>query len=191
MKLNFTLFLTFLSLIFSNPAQAQSACNGLTYCQAIGNSDAEWIESFEMGSINNTSGNNGGYGDFTDSSTDITIGQFANLTCTPGYSGGSFQEVFTVWIDFNSDGDFEDAGEEVFLSGLTQEAVTGSFLVPADAIVGSTTMRVRMDFQGANPPCENSGNEDGEIEDYCVNILAGSGCNQSLLSISRSGFRKL
>ncbi|MFT4667119.1 MAG: hypothetical protein ACI9XB_004087 [Gammaproteobacteria bacterium] len=184
MKLNFTLFLTFLSLVFSNQAQAQSACNGLTYCPAIGDSGLEWIESFEMGSINNVSGNSTGYGDFTNLSTDITIGQFVNLTCTPGYPGGSFNEVFQVWIDFNSDGDFDDTGEQIFESGQTQVAVSGSFLVPAGAVVGSTAMRVRMDYIAINTPCENGGFEDGEVEDYCVNILAGSGCNQSLLSIS-------
>lgn len=184
MKLKFTLLLTLLSLLFNNQAQAQSACNGLTYCAPLGDSGLEWIESFEMGSINNTSGNSNGYGDFTDQSTDITKGLFESFTCTPGYPGSSFTEVFTVWIDFNSDGDFNDAGEQIFQSEQTQVAVSGSFLVPADAVVGNTTMRVRMDYLSANDPCENSGNQDGEVEDYCVNILAGNGCYLSLLNIS-------
>lgn len=102
------------------------ACNGFTYCASNGNNaNLEWCESFELGTINNVSGTNDGYADFTNLSTDLTIGDFYTVTCTPGYSGTTYTEFFRVWIDYNADGDFDDIGELVLIPEETM------FLYPA------------------------------------------------------------
>lgn len=181
MKLNFTFLFICLSFLFHN--QAYAACNGLTYCASSGGTVDEWIENFEMGSISNLSGDNGGYMDFTPTfTTDITLGQIVTFTCTPGYDGTMFNEVFRIWIDFNADGDFDDAGELIFESDPVNTAVSGSFSVPINATTGVTGMRVTMRFNSPEEPCTETFTF-GEVEDYCVNILEGNGCYQTPLTI--------
>lgn len=80
--------------------------------------------------------------------------------------------LLDAWIDFNGDGDWADAGEQVF-DGLP--LVTGvnplSFAVPAGATVGSTYARFR--YATTDVPSYSGGWFDGEVEDYQVEILEG------------------
>jgi GEVED domain/Secretion system C-terminal sorting domain/Fibronectin type III domain len=173
MNLKFTLLLTLLGFVIQQtPLLAQ--CNAFTYCTSSGGTPDEWIGSFELGSINNVSGNNSGYANFTNLSTVITLGQTYNLTCTPEYDDFTYTEVFQVFIDYNSDGDFDDADELIFDSGGVTAAVTGSFTVPVTAIPVTTALRVVMRFAAANGPCGTF--TFGEVEDYCVTIDGGNGC---------------
>ena len=64
------------------------------------------------------------------------------MTLTPGFVGNSYTERWSIWIDFNKDGDFEDTGEEVFAASGSS-AVSGSVGVPATAS-GTTRMLVSM-----------------------------------------------
>jgi hypothetical protein len=83
---------------------------------------------------------------------------------------------YSIWIDYNQDGDFDDAGE--FVGGNTTNGATasstGSFVVPTTALAGNTRMRVA--YTDINigavilAPC-NTG-QVGEYEDYTVNIVA-------------------
>jgi len=77
---------------------------------------------------------------------------------------------YKAWIDFNLDGDFDDAGEEV-LTKLNQSgtSVSQSVIVPANAVVGSTIMRIGVSASASFLyPCAT---QLGEFEDYKVNIL--------------------
>ncbi len=157
------------------------ACRDFSYCPSTSdNSSSEWIENVNIGFINNTSGNNGGYGDFTASGmTTELLTYTANLiTLTPGYAAGTFPEWFTVYIDFNQDGDFNDNNEKAFDAGaITTAAITGSIVVPGDAVLGSTRMRVVMRWNAAPAgPCAAHFNY-GEVEDYCVSINPGTAPN--------------
>lgn len=83
-----------------------------------------------------------------------------------------------VWIDYNQDFDFDDLGEEVFVSVIgSVEAYTGNITIPVGAALGSTRMRVRMydTHDGSvyinvfnDTPCGAASY--GEIEDYTLNI---------------------
>jgi hypothetical protein len=54
-----------------------------------------------------------------------------------------------VWIDYNKDGDFNDAGELVWSKAPSQTTpVSGSFTVANTAITGATRMRVSMKYNG-------------------------------------------
>jgi hypothetical protein len=81
-----------------------------------------------------------------------------------------------IWIDFNQDGDFGDAGEQVFVESSTSSSprtIDGNFTVPAGAVLGHTGMRIIVaeSYWGANlTPCMSY--EYGETEDYKVNIVA-------------------
>ncbi|MFC2141191.1 PKD domain-containing protein, partial [Acidobacteriota bacterium] len=137
------------------------------YCASQGNTfSMEWIAGVEVGTMNNTSGA-AGYTDFTSVVCDLEGGTTVNVVLTPGFNGGPWTEYWKIWIDYNDDHDFEDAGEEVF-SGASTSVVTGSFTV-ASGIDKVTRMRVSMKYAGYPTPCETF--TYGEVEDYTANVF--------------------
>ncbi|MCK4764542.1 MAG: PKD domain-containing protein [Candidatus Aminicenantes bacterium] len=138
----------------------------LDYCASQGNDYSyEWIADVDVEDIANASGA-AGYTDFTSITGNLTAGANAGVSLTPGFSGSTYTEHWKIYIDYNIDGDFEDAGEEVFYQSGTS-TVSGSFTVPAGAS-GLTRMRVSMKYNAAQTPCETF--TYGEVEDYMVNI---------------------
>jgi hypothetical protein len=129
----------------------------------------EWIARIQVDAMDNASGA-AGYTDFTSITCDLTEGSTVNVILTPGFSGSAYTEYWRIWIDYNDDHDFEDAGEEVF-SGSGSTAVTGSFTV-ASGITVNTRMRVSMKYAGYPTPCETF--TYGEVEDYTANIIPPS-----------------
>ncbi len=144
------------------------------YCASSGaDASFEWIESVVVNNISNTSGNDDGYGDYTNMSTDLEQGFTYTIDLEPGFDGFPYDEYFQVWIDYNQDGDFDDADELVFDAGaVTQEAISGNFQIPTGIMEGPTRMRVSMSYNGPAEACAD-GFDYGEVEDYCVNILGG------------------
>ncbi len=146
------------------------AVSTVTYCASRGNNTAdEYINRVQLGTINNLSGNNGGYGNFTALSTNLVRGTSNAITITPAWTATVFSEAYRVWIDYNRDGDFLDVGEQVFnRNKTTATPISGSFTVPTTALLGSTRMRVSMKYNASPTSCETF--TDGEVEDYTVNI---------------------
>ncbi|MGM0581417.1 MAG: GEVED domain-containing protein [Bacteroidota bacterium] len=147
----------------------------LEYCDSNGNNVSdEYIGRVQLGSIDNSSGAaSSGYADFTSQSTDLGKGDESTITVTPEWTGTVYNEGYSVWIDYNQDGDFDDAGEQVWTQSATSNTpVSGSFTVPSGALDGNTTMRVSMKYNGVPSPCESFSY--GEVEDYTVNITTGS-----------------
>lgn len=144
------------------------------YCASKGSSVAdEWIANVSVGDLNQSTGANGGYADFTATSVNLEAGSTTNISLSPGFSGTAYNEYWRIWIDLNKDGDFSDAGELVFDAGaLSSSTVSGVFSIPAGTSEGSTIMRVSMKYNGASTPCETFSY--GEVEDYTVNITTGS-----------------
>jgi hypothetical protein len=147
------------------------ACLNPNYCPSEGDQVVdEWIDGVVLGNIQNNSGSNNGYADFTSLSTRLFKDSTYSMTLTPGYSSSSYDEYFAVWIDYNQDSDFEDNGEEVYLSSSsTLTAINFNFSVDPNAKLGSTRMRVSMKYNSAPDACEAS-IPYGEVEDYCVEI---------------------
>lgn len=146
------------------------------YCASQGNNSSyEWIQRFQFGGIDNTSGNDGGYGDYTNISTSLTPGGSASVTLVPGFSGSSYSEYWRIWIDYNRDGDFNDSGELVG-SGNGTGTLSGTLGISSSASAGATRLRVAMKYNSYSTPCESF--TYGEVEDYIVNIgtsLPGAG----------------
>ncbi len=142
-----------------------------TYCSSSGNNSSdEWINAFSLQDINNTSGNNNGYGDFTNLSTDLGRGSSYNFTIDPAWRDNIYSEGYAIWIDFNKDGDFDDPGEQVFSQSPTQnDPITGTITIPSDAPLGQTRLRVVLKYNAVPDPCGSY--EYGETEDYTVNII--------------------
>ena len=146
----------------------------VTYCASKGNNVSdEWIQRVQFGSIDNNSGANGGYGDFTAQSTSVNKGSSYTITITPRWAGTVYREAYNVWIDYNQDGDFNDSGEQVYSrSRTTSSSISGSFAIPASALSGATRMRVSMKYNANATSCETF--TYGEVEDYTVVIGGGS-----------------
>jgi uncharacterized repeat protein (TIGR02543 family) len=154
----------------------------LEYCASQGNNYSyEYISNVTVGTFSHDSGGSN-YSDFTDQTVNLTAGDTVNVSLTPEFSGGSYTEYWKIRIDYNVDGDFEDAGEEVY-SGSGSSVVTGSFTVPVDAPPGDTRMRVSMRYNSYPPICGSF--DYGEVEDYTANISGG--CTQYTLTANTVG----
>ena len=152
------------------------ACTDLTYCESNGSNDQEYIGNVIIGSLDNTSADDpNGYGDYTDMSVDLQRDETYDVSFTPEYPGNNWREHFRVWIDMNHDGVFS-ASELLYDDDQgTTETVTGTITIPLTANLGSARMRVSMaygsNFGGDYPQTSCDEGQDGEVEDYCVNIL--------------------
>lgn len=147
----------------------------LNYCASNGNNTSdEYISRVQFNTIDNsTSASSGGYGDFTTQSTTVTKGTAYNITITPTWTGTVYNEGYSVWIDYNQDGDFTDAGEQVFTQSATQSSpISGSVTISSSATNGNTRMRVSMKYNGIPTSCESFSY--GEVEDYTLNITTGT-----------------
>jgi hypothetical protein len=148
------------------------------------NSDCHYIEQCVFGSISNTSGDNGGYADYTTLCTGAGATDALSLQLVPGFGTCAAEQVYwTIWIDLNMDGDYYDANEFVaYGSGI--HTMNGVITMPATLSTGESTMRIIMKQGGyANDPCEEYPN--GETEDYCIQLFGNSNDNAHVLQ-SRS-----
>ncbi len=158
--------------------KTSNGCSGSTstpqYCAANGtNNQYEWISNVKVGTINNTKGSNAGYGNFTNLTTTLTKGSAYTITMAPGFSGSAYSEYFRVYIDYNGDLDFTDAGELVYTSPAVTAATSVIVTIPTTSITGSTRMRVMMKDAAITGPCEVF--TYGEVEDYTLNLQPSSG----------------
>src|SRR5690606_6835995 len=154
----------------SNTVNVTTLPVAVNYCHSQGNNtNDEYINRVQLGNINNLSGNNGGYADFTNLSTNLAKGSSNTIIITPAWTGIVYMEAYRVWIDYNQDGDFSDSGELVYnRTRTTASPITGNFVVPASALSGATRMRVSMKYNASPNPCETF--TYGEVEDYTVVI---------------------
>jgi hypothetical protein len=147
-----------------------------SYCASSGlNASEEWIQSITFGSFSNNSGTNAGFGDYTGQTVNMVAGTSQSFTLTPGFNGGPWSEFFSIWIDYNGDKDFTDAGENVYNSAGTTVAVSSSFTVPVGQ-TGTTRMRISMKYNASPTSCEVF--DYGEVEDYSVTFSAAP-CSES------------
>ena len=158
------------SLLSSTGCGASAA----TYCSANGNNTSyEWINNVTLGSINNTTGaSTGGYGNYTGLSASLAKSSAYAISLKPAFSGSAYSEYFKVYIDYNNDKDFTDAGELVYSSPGTTSTVSGNFTVPSTATAGTTRMRVVMSDASGTGPCGSFNY--GEVEDYSINITTST-----------------
>ncbi len=158
------------------------------YCESKGTTTTdEHISRVQLGSINKSSGASS-YSDFTATSTSLSTNSSYTITITPTWTSTVYSEGYSVWIDYNNDGDFADANEQVWSKAASQDtSVSGTFTVPASATSGATRLRVSMKYNGIPTPCETFSY--GEVEDYTVNISTGNGstCTDGIQNGNETG----
>ncbi len=180
-----------LSVLTQYETQVRSKCSGgsnsaysasvnftttdvqLNYCaSASTNVNDEFISRVQLGTIDNASGAQF-YSDFTGISTNLTQSTQYTINITPTWTGTLYNEGYAVWIDYNKDGDFTDAGEQVLSQSPTQTTpVSGNFTVPTGTGIGSTRMRVTMSYNAIPTSCQSF--TFGEVEDYTVNLMTAA-----------------
>jgi len=155
------------------------------YCDAYSTNPAGNVEDFSFAGVQNyhTGYTNVGgadpndkyYQDFTNIMIDVNLLGTYSLYVLNGYNGAGENLLdLAVWIDFNRDGDFSDAGEQVVCDIDNYGEGTFNVTIPADASLGSTRLRVRTKYIGSDcgTPCGSTAN--GEVEDYTINIKSGT-----------------
>jgi len=150
----------------------------VSYCESYGqNTNYEWIDLVELGSISNTTASDGGYADYTNLSADLAAGSNVTIYFSAGFASSSYTEYWHVWIDYDHNGTFDSDEEMVSGSSSSADKLSASFDVPTDALLGETRMRVTMKYNSAASPCETF--TYGEVEDYTVNITDNMNYNIS------------
>ncbi|MBK9758423.1 MAG: hypothetical protein IPO90_00260 [Flavobacteriales bacterium] len=146
------------ALLLGSPSFAQS------YCESDGGSGNTFnVNRVQFAGIDNTSGDNNGYADFTGLSATVDPGASYGIALEP--NGPFFLRYrWSVWIDWNQDGAFTANERMVQQTGFGGE--TATIAVPAGALPGSTRMRVNMSAFSYRGACESWAF--GEVEDYTV-----------------------
>lgn len=160
--------------VSSNIVNVTTLSSTVAYCSSQGNSVAdEKIGKVVFGTINNTTTGGTGYENYTSIATNVTTGTAYTITITPSWTSTVYSEGYSVWIDYNQDGDFTDSGEQVWTKATsTSSPATGSITIPATATPGSTRMRVSMKYNGIPTACEAFSY--GQVEDYTVTIVSAA-----------------
>ena len=100
---------------------------------------------------------------------ELRVGQ-VDATATINVQNAPTGARLDAWFDFNGDGNWLSAEEQIVFSELVSEGEnTIQFSVPADAAQGSTYARFRISTTGGLSPVGLAA--DGEVEDYLVEIL--------------------
>src|SRR5690606_16090035 len=142
------------------------------YCMPSSSSaNYEWITNVTLAGINNTTGGSTGLNNYTSQIATVDkdlIGQ--EYTLSVSIEADSNEYVY-VFIDWNQNGILNDSGEVYVLASGTSAngPFTTQVTVPAEAVLGSTRIRVILNYGGTPTPCTSP--SFGEIEDYTVTVL--------------------
>lgn len=149
----------------------------IPYCTASAtNTTGEKISNFTYNTINNNSVSTAGYENFSNTSTTVYLFPTSTLPFSTTISSFVPTDEVKIFIDFNHDGDFDDAGETVYTSTgpLASGTITGNIVVPAlssSVLPGRTKLRIRLHDTGNGPNATSCGTSTtGQVEDYSIDI---------------------
>jgi len=163
---------TFITL---NAQETATGCGG-----TITDTDPFWIRYVNIGEpwpnadvhmLGTTDpGNDGGYQDYTAISWNAVVGTTYDVIARAklGIDDAANPNWWKLWIDFNKDGDFDDAGEEL-VSKTGSAYAAHQFNLPTGTPTGDGAyiMRIAVSSSAFTSSCDIT---IGEIEDYTVNI---------------------
>ena len=140
------------------------------YCDSYGKATRyEYIDLVEFANMSNPSGDDGGYGDYTNMIASVKPGNNYVLSFSLAYKSRTYTANWKIYIDFNRDGEF--SSNELMVSGYTVSSgiSTSNISIPANAAIGQTRMRVILKHRrAARSGCDIF--SQGEVEDYTIDI---------------------
>jgi PKD repeat protein len=139
-----------------------------TYCLAGASICDEYISRVQVGTINNaTACTSGGYANYTSLFTKVSPGYTYPITVTNGLSYSDDQ--CGIWVDWNHNGSFTDAGEVISVTGTPGGGpYSANIIPPVNAVKGFTRLRARITYTGSVSPCGTT--TYGEVEDYSIYV---------------------
>lgn len=149
----------------------------MAYCAPTG-SGTYYTASFStVGGSSNISNNSGASNTYMNYSSSQIVSVQAGSSFTYNGTKGAGNTTTTIFVDWNNDLDFDDAGETIAThTGLSAQGFTnfsGVINVPAGTTVGSHRLRVRSVIQSTTPTgCGTS--TSGETEDYTLKVGAAT-----------------
>ncbi|WP_313804342.1 GEVED domain-containing protein [Flavobacterium sp.] len=156
-----------------------TTASGVCYCSpSSGTLITAYISGItSVGTLNDVSNaptgrSGGGFGNFTNITIATQIaGGGININIELTGSSGQFIIAF---VDWNSDGDFADANEQVYTTGnIATDDTSFGFIVPLAQSIGNYRMRIRTRsfFESSTiDPC-TTGYASGETEDYTIAVV--------------------
>ncbi|CAM3739573.1 GEVED domain-containing protein [Flavobacterium saliperosum] len=172
-----------------------------TYCTPSSTNNNVYISSMRsVGTIIDASNgptgySAGGYANYTGTTIATQIpggGINMEIIVSGSYQSGpcnTTSQFIKTWVDWNKDGDFDDAGEQVYVSGTDLAPVATAldniygFVVPAGTFPGNYRMRIRTRAycdSGTVTPCGS--HTTGETEDYTITIVED--CPSKITSVT-------
>ncbi|MGL2967296.1 GEVED domain-containing protein [Flavobacterium sp. XGLA_31] len=165
----------------SSPLSGSGTTLSTNYCIPTGNlncsTNGDYIANVTINTLNNnTTCAASGYTNFPATgtkTTSLTRGNTYNVSI--GTGTGNKKHGLAVWIDFNQNQVFTDAGEYFSIGNgvIANSTNTIAIAIPAGATLGNTRMRVRYGRQ-TNVTSASSctmGGTYGETEDYTITII--------------------
>ena len=145
------------------------------------------------GTIGVATGTAGSFSNFTAFGPyTLNAGQSYNFSLASLTTGFGYQNSMAIFIDYNRNGSFADAGEMVYTPAATTGGAhteTGSFLVPASALNGQTRMRVVcMETLITSYAQVIGASFYGEYEDYMLNIVSSNNGGGAVPAITASAW---
>jgi hypothetical protein len=170
------------------PTSCEQVCTSscaapTTYCAvSASNTTDEWISGVVFSGISNSGNPSTNYTNNTGTATIVYRNSVYPLSVTVSQCGGcGFTEYVTAFFDWNRNGVFESG--EVYNIGATAGnpgTVTQNITIPAGATLGTTRMRLYMNFSSYPDASGCLSTVYGEIEDYSIDIRGNQPCVPSV-----------
>jgi len=144
-----------------------------TYCTpSTSGTQYEYMNSVVFSNVSKVSGNDNGYGNYTTLVANAVVGTTYPISVNIWKS--SLNSLYSVraWIDYNRDGDFDDANEVVVtVVNSALSTFVANVVIPTGVNYGKTRLRIAFSSGTLIPtPCNYGAG--GEYEDYTVLLKA-------------------
>ncbi|WP_419802593.1 S8 family serine peptidase [Mucilaginibacter sp.] len=150
---------------------------GQTYCSsAAASAAASKITGVQLSNVNYTAASGcASYTDNTNLTAILEQGATYPITISLGSCGGNFNKMAKVFIDYNSDGDFDDTGELVATSTIINgnASFSTTFLVPTTITPNTYSLMRVVTTETSDPATVTACGTyaKGETQDYRVNFV--------------------
>lgn len=178
-------------LMFGMLAVSFSSVSAQTYCTSGATStvDSKIDSVIVAGIVSGSAASNcETYTDNTALVGTVIQGTSYPITVVSGTCGGTYTRLFKIFVDWDNDGNFDQAIDSIATLGPTtavaSEAFTHTFTVPFGITPGAKRLRVVMRETSDPNSFTSCGTFSwGETEDYTLNVLAATGLDGGISAL--------